>query len=67
VARTAGIVLDLFARTEHQRYGPHRQHRADLHVPRDGHAPHPVAILIHGGYWRAVYGKHDPRLDLNDR
>jgi acetyl esterase/lipase len=57
VARTAGIVLDLFARTEHHRYGPHRQHRADLHVPRDGDKPHPLAILIHGGYWRAVYGK----------
>jgi hypothetical protein len=36
VARTAGIVLDLFARTEHHRYGPHHQHRADLYVPRDG-------------------------------
>jgi acetyl esterase/lipase len=57
VARTAGIVLDLFARTEHRRYGSHRQHRADLHVPRDGDAPHPVVVLVHGGYWRAVYGK----------
>jgi acetyl esterase/lipase len=57
VARTAGIVLDLFARTEHHRYGPHRQQRADLHVPRDGDGPHPVVVLLHGGYWRAVYGK----------
>jgi acetyl esterase/lipase len=57
VARTAGIVLDLFARTEHHRYGPHRQNRADLHVPRDGDGPHPVAVLVHGGYWRAFYGK----------
>jgi acetyl esterase/lipase len=57
VARTAGIVLDLFARTQHHRYGPHRQQRADLYVPRDGAGPHPVAILIHGGYWRATYGK----------
>jgi acetyl esterase/lipase len=57
VARTAGIVLDLFARTQHHRYGPHRQHRADLYVPRDGDGPHPLAILVHGGYWRAVYGK----------
>jgi acetyl esterase/lipase len=53
---TAGIALDLFARTEHHRYGPHRQQRADLHVPRDG-GPHPVVILIHGGSWRATYGK----------
>jgi acetyl esterase/lipase len=57
VARTAGIVLDLFARTEHHRYGPHRQNRADLHVPRDGDGPYPVAVLLHGGYWRAFYGK----------
>jgi acetyl esterase/lipase len=57
VARTAGIVLDLFARTEHHRYGSHRQHRADLYVPRDGTGPYPVAVLIHGGYWRAFYGK----------
>jgi acetyl esterase/lipase len=57
VARTAGIVLDLFARTEHHRYGSHRQNRADLHVPRDGDGPHPVAVLVHGGYWRAFYGK----------
>src|SRR3954471_17773117 len=57
MARTAGIVLDLFARTHHHRYGPHRQHRADLYVPRDGSGPHPVAILLHGGYWRATYGK----------
>jgi acetyl esterase/lipase len=57
VARTAGIVLDLFARTQHHRYGPHRQNRADLHVPRDGDAPVPVVVLIHGGYWRATYGK----------
>ena len=57
MARTAGIVLDLFARTEHHRYGPHRQHRADLYVPRDGEGPHPLAVLVHGGYWRAFYGK----------
>ena len=56
MARTAGIVLDLFARTEHHRYGPSRQNRADLHVPRaDG--THPVVVLLHGGYWRATYGK----------
>jgi acetyl esterase/lipase len=52
-----GIVLDLFARTEHHRYGPHRQNRGDLYVPRDGGGRRPVVILVHGGYWRAVYGK----------
>jgi acetyl esterase/lipase len=57
VARTAGIVLDLFARTQHHRYGPHRQQRADLYVPRDGSGSYPLVVLVHGGYWRAVYGK----------
>jgi acetyl esterase/lipase len=57
MARTAGIVLDLFARTERHRYGAHRQNRADLYVPRDGRGPRPVVVLIHGGYWRAFYGK----------
>jgi acetyl esterase/lipase len=57
VARTAGIVLDLFARTQQHRYGPHGQQRADLYVPRDGGGPYPVVVLLHGGYWRAVYGK----------
>jgi acetyl esterase/lipase len=53
---TTGIALDLFARTEHHRYGRSRQNQADLHVPRDG-GPHPVVVLFHGGYWRAMYGK----------
>lgn len=54
---TAGIVVDVFARTEHHRYGTHRQNRADLYVPRDGLHPRPVVVLLHGGYWRATYGK----------
>src|SRR4051795_6527051 len=57
MAGTAGIVLDLFAHSEQHRYGPSRQNRCDLYVPRDGDRPHPVVVLIHGGYWRATYGK----------
>lgn len=57
MAGTAGIALDLLARTERHRYGSHRQQRADLHVPRDGDGPFPVVVLVHGGYWRATYGK----------
>src|SRR3954453_22754582 len=57
MAGTAGIVLDLFAHREQHRYGPSRQNRCDLYVPRDGDGPHPVVVLIHGGYWRATYGK----------
>jgi acetyl esterase/lipase len=52
----ARILRDVCARTERHRYGPHRQHRADLWVPR-GHGPHPVVVLIHGGFWHARYGK----------
>lgn len=54
---TAAIALDLFARASHHRYGSHRQNRADVYVPRDGQSPFPVVVLVHGGYWRATYGK----------
>jgi acetyl esterase/lipase len=50
------IARDVFARTEHHTYGGHRQNRADLQTPRSA-GPYPVVILIHGGYWRATYGK----------
>ncbi len=33
------------------RYGPAAPHFGDLRLPRDqGGAPHPVALLIHGGF-----------------
>ncbi len=35
-------------------YGPDPSQFADLRVPR-GPGPHPVAIVIHGGYWKAAY------------
>jgi acetyl esterase/lipase len=36
------------------RYGPHSEQVADLRLPeRDG--PHPVAVVVHGGFWRAPY------------
>lgn len=53
---TLRVVLDLLARPERHRYGPARSQRADLHVPA-GPGPHPVVVTIHGGYWRARYGK----------
>lgn len=56
VPSTARVLLDLLARPERYRYGPHRCHRADLYVPPDA-GPHPVVVTIHGGYWRARYGK----------
>jgi len=40
-------------------YGPRRDQVGDLRLPR-GRAPgkgHPVAVLLHGGFWRTMYGK----------
>lgn len=36
------------------RYGALPEQEADLRLPR-GHGPHPVAIVLHGGFWRAPY------------
>jgi acetyl esterase/lipase len=35
-------------------YGPEKLHFGELHLP-DTPGPHPVAILIHGGFWRVPY------------
>lgn len=35
-------------------YGPHRQQVMDLWRP-PGTGPHPVALVLHGGFWRARY------------
>jgi acetyl esterase/lipase len=53
---TARVLLDLLGRPERHRYGDHRSQRADLYLP-DGPGPHPVAVVLHGGYWRAKYSK----------
>ena len=42
------------------RYSPAPTGFGDLRVP-SGTGPHPLVILVHGGYWRAAYG-----LDLMD-
>ncbi|MFC3998048.1 alpha/beta hydrolase [Nocardiopsis sediminis] len=36
-------------------YGGHPDQRAELRVPA-GDGPFPVAVLIHGGYWRSRWG-----------
>ncbi len=36
------------------RYGPESEQVADLRLP-DGAGPHPVAVLLHGGFWRAGF------------
>lgn len=33
-------------------YGQHREQRVELRLP-EGDGPFPVAVLIHGGYWRS--------------
>lgn len=54
------------------RYGtdPHVADRVgDLHLP-DGRGPHPIAVLIHGGFWRDTYGRElmdDLAVDLVGR
>lgn len=37
-------------------YGTHRHQTCDLHVP-GGDGPFPVAVVLHGGYWRPPYTK----------
>lgn len=32
-------------------YGPHSQQRVEMRIP-SGRGPFPVAVLIHGGYWK---------------
>ncbi len=43
-ARLAAPPLDLA-------YGPEPDQHGALRLP-DGHGPHPVAVLLHGGFWR---------------
>ena len=38
-------------------YGPHRQQLLDLELP-PGAGPHPVAFVLHGGFWRARYKRN---------
>src|SRR5436190_1546962 len=37
------------------RYGPEPLHFGDLRLPK-GDGPHPVVVVLHGGFWRAAYG-----------
>src|SRR4051794_32041110 len=61
----ARLALYAVARPERHRYGPHRSNRADLYLPR-GPGPWPVAVVLHGGSWKAKYGKWVMRLDCAD-
>jgi len=41
---------------ERHRYGRARSQYGELFLP-DGDGPHPVAVVVHGGFWRAQYGR----------
>lgn len=41
-------------RAQASSYGPSEQQRAELLLPA-GPGPHPVVVLLHGGFWRAPY------------
>ena len=40
---------------ERHAYGPHPSQACELHLPA-GDGPYPVAVLVHGGFWRQTYG-----------
>jgi acetyl esterase/lipase len=51
-------------------YGAHPEQVAELWLPVGGVAPHPAVVLIHGGCWRAQYGRdleHRVAADLTAR
>jgi acetyl esterase/lipase len=50
------IALDFLARPESHRYGWRGSQRGELWLP-EGDGPHPAVVVIHGGSWRAKYGK----------
>lgn len=50
------IARSLLSRPAHSRFGPDRSQVGELHLP-GGPGPHPVAVVLHGGYWQTRYGK----------
>ncbi len=51
-------------------YGPHPDQRVEFFSPSDGHGHPPLALLIHGGYWRDRFGAdlmHPMARDLTSR
>ena len=53
---TARLVADVLRRGEVHRYAGHRWGVCELHRPT-GAGPHPVAIVLHGGSWKAGYDR----------
>jgi acetyl esterase/lipase len=42
---------------QRHRYGALPHQVCDLHKPTGGSEPHPVAVVLHGGYWQPPYTK----------
>jgi acetyl esterase/lipase len=63
------IALSLLRSGSRHDYGSDRSQAGDLHLP-SGRGSHPVAVVLHGGYWQTRYGKLVTRplsLDLASR
>ena len=41
---------------ERHHYGRARSHYGELYLP-DGDGPFPVAVVLHGGFWKAQYSR----------
>lgn len=39
------------------RYGDGEEHVIDLRLPPAGDGPRPLAVVVHGGFWRAAYDR----------
>jgi acetyl esterase/lipase len=50
------IARSLLRRGSRHALGADPSQVADLHLPR-GAGPHPVAVLLHGGYWQTKHGR----------
>jgi acetyl esterase/lipase len=50
------IALSLLRRGTVSAFGSDPSQVGELHLPR-GSGAHPVAVLLHGGYWKTQYGK----------
>ncbi len=42
---------------EHHPYGRARSQFAELFLPHGGDGPFPVAVVLHGGFWKSQYGR----------
>ena len=53
---TARLIADVLRSGKVHRYADHRWGVCELHLPK-GAGPHPVAIVLHGGSWKAGYDR----------